>query len=72
LILLRIWITSDLFYAKTAEKPSFALGEATHSFLNHTFKFPGRVTWNDVTITMVDPGPASGDAENSTTVLLLL
>ena len=56
---------SVLFYAKTAQKPSFSLGEATHAFLNHTFKFPGRVTWNDVTITMVDPGPNTGDAENS-------
>jgi hypothetical protein len=50
---------SILYYAKTANKPSFTLGETTHSYLNHTFKFPGRVTWNDVTITMVDPGPAT-------------
>ena len=55
-----------LFYAKTAAKPSFTLGETTHAFLNHTFKFPGRVTWNDVTITMVDPGPSTGDSETST------
>lgn len=53
--------TSLLFYAKTANKPSFTLGETTHSYLNHTFKFPGRVTWNDITITMVDPGPDTGD-----------
>ena len=55
--------SSVLFYAKTAAKPSFTLGEATHAFLNHTFKFPGRVTWNDVTITMVDPGPNTGVSE---------
>ena len=59
--------SSDLFYAKTADKPSFTLGETTHSFLNHNFKFPGRVTWNDVTIAMVDPGPSTGDSETSTT-----
>jgi hypothetical protein len=59
--------SSDLFYAKTADKPSFTLGETKHSFLNHDFKFPGRVSWNDVSIAMVDPGPKSGDAETSTT-----
>ena len=59
--------SSDLFYAKTADKPSFTLGETTHSFLNHNFKFPGRVTWNDVTIAMVDPGPSTGDSETSPT-----
>ena len=51
---------SVLFYAKTADKPSFTLGETSHNFLNHTFKFPGRVTWNDITIAMVDPGPNTG------------
>jgi len=56
---------SMLYYAKTANKPSFSLGETTHSYLNHTFKFPGRVTWNDVTITMVDPGPNNGTAAAS-------
>ena len=57
---------SILYYAKTANKPSFSLGETTHSYLNHTFKFPGRVTWNDVTITMVDPGPKTSDAAATT------
>jgi hypothetical protein len=26
-----------------------------HQFLNYEFNYPGRVTWNDVTITLVDP-----------------
>ena len=52
-----------LFYAKTADKPSFTLGETSHNFLNHTFKFPGRVTWNDITIAMVDPGPNTDEAD---------
>jgi hypothetical protein len=62
--------TNGLWYAKTSDKPSFSLGEATHAFLNHTFKFPGRVTWNDVTITMVDPGPGSGAANSGLAVAL--
>lgn len=44
-----------LWYAKTATKPSFAIAAAEHKFLNHTFYYPGSVTWNDVTITLVDP-----------------
>ena len=44
-----------LWYAKTAAKPSFAIAAAEHKYLNHTFYYPGSVTWNDITITMVDP-----------------
>ena len=44
-----------LWFAKTAAKPSFAIAAAEHKYLNHTFYYPGSVTWNDITITMVDP-----------------
>jgi hypothetical protein len=47
--------TSILWYAKTANKPSFTLSTAEHKYLNHTFYYPGSVTWNEVTVTMVDP-----------------
>ena len=43
------------WYAKTAQKPSFAIANAEHKYLNHTFYYPGGVTWNSITITMVDP-----------------
>ena len=43
------------WYAKTAAKPSFAIANAEHKYLNHTFYYPGSVTWNPITITMVDP-----------------
>ena len=43
------------WYAKTAAKPSFAIANAEHKYLNHTFYYPAGVTWNPVTITMVDP-----------------
>tara|TARA_R110001592_G_scaffold180331_1_gene422572 strand:+ start:391 stop:975 length:585 start_codon:yes stop_codon:yes gene_type:complete len=46
---------AKLWYAKTATKPSFAINAAEHKYLNHTFYYPGNVTWNDVTVTMVDP-----------------
>ena len=43
------------FIAKTVTKPAFSVGTSTHNFLQHQFHFPGRVTWNDVQMTLVDP-----------------
>ena len=43
------------WYAKTAGKPSFTIASSEHKYLNHTFYYPGSVTWNSITITMVDP-----------------
>lgn len=41
---------------KTAGRPNVEISTgATHQFLAHTFKFPGRVQWNDIDITLVDP-----------------
>ncbi len=47
--------SSTVWYAKTATKPSFSVATTEHKYLNHTFYYPGTVTWNDVTITLVDP-----------------
>jgi hypothetical protein len=44
-----------LWYAKTAAKPSFTIAAAEHKYLNHTFYYPGSVTWNTISVTMVDP-----------------
>jgi hypothetical protein len=46
---------TSLWYAKTATKPSFSIATTEHKYLNHTFFYPGTVTWNDVSITLVDP-----------------
>ena len=35
-------------------RPSFEVGESEHNYINHKFYYPGRVTWNDVTFSMVD------------------
>jgi hypothetical protein len=43
------------WYAKTAQKPSFTIAESEHKYLNHTFYYPGGITWSPVAITMVDP-----------------
>lgn len=44
-----------LWYAKTVTKPSFQIAAAEHKYLNHTFYYPGSVTWQDVSVTLVDP-----------------
>mgnify|MGYP003121460188 CR=1 FL=1 len=44
------------FVAKTVTKPKVSITTVPHMFLDHEFKYPGRVTWDPVTVTMVDPG----------------
>jgi hypothetical protein len=44
------------FVAKTVTKPKITVSTVPHMFLDHEFKFPGRVTWDPISITMVDPG----------------
>ena len=39
-------------------KPSYTVASSEHTYLNHKFYYPGAVTWNDITLTLVDPvGP---------------
>lgn len=42
--------------AKKATKPSFSISETEHVYINHKFYYPGRVEWNTVDVTFVDPG----------------
>jgi len=35
-------------------KPQFQ-GQVTHQFLGHQFKFPGKLNWQDVNVTLVEP-----------------
>lgn len=45
---------------KTVTKPVITVNSFAHNFMDHEFKFPGRATWSNVTITMVDPHGSSG------------
>jgi len=47
--------TSVVWYAKKCDKPTFSLSESEHKYLMHTFYFPGKITWNEITATIVDP-----------------
>lgn len=42
------------FLIKKVTKPSFSISESEHKFLNHTFYYPGKLTWNEVSFTIVD------------------
>ena len=45
----------ELSYAvRSADRPSYTIGETEHRFFNHTFYYPGRMTWNTITLTFVD------------------
>ena len=43
------------WYAKSVTKPQVTVAAEKHQFLNHTFYYPGSVTWNEVSIMLVDP-----------------
>jgi len=48
--------TSNLTWlVKTCEKPKLNVSSIPHKYLNHTFNYPGRVVWNPIAITLVDP-----------------
>ncbi|MAK56328.1 MAG: hypothetical protein CML17_10880 [Pusillimonas sp.] len=50
------------YYVKEVKKPTFQMeGGPQIKYIQHAFKYPGRVVWQDVTVTVVDPG-GSDDA----------
>lgn len=51
------------YICKSVAKPKITVGETEHKFINHTFYYPGGVTYEPITITMVDPAnPHSSQA----------
>ncbi len=40
---------------KTASKPKANVSLIEHQYIDRTFKYPGRVTWDPITVTLVDP-----------------
>jgi len=59
-----------VWYAKSCGKPTINVSSDTeHKYLGHTFKFPGSVTWDDIEVTLVDPG---GDDDAATSLLAIV
>lgn len=44
-----------VWYAKKVNQPQITIGEASHDFLIHKFYWPGKVEWNEIDMTLVDP-----------------
>tara|TARA_Y100000034_G_scaffold135372_1_gene207054 strand:+ start:767 stop:1402 length:636 start_codon:yes stop_codon:yes gene_type:complete len=44
-----------VWFAKKVAKPKFEISETEHTFLTHKFFYPGRVTWSEIDLTLVDP-----------------
>lgn len=42
------------YWAKSVTKPSFEISTNEYQLINHKFKYPGTLTWNDITISIVD------------------
>lgn len=57
-----------LWWAKTVTIPAYDVSEVEHNYLDNRFYFPGRVTWNEVSMTLVDP--ISVDAVTQTNKIL--
>ena len=45
----------ETYAIKSVKKPSFTVSEVPHQYIAHTFYFPGRITWNTIDVTFVDP-----------------
>jgi len=47
--------TTDFWWwVKSCTLPSYEIAMSEYQLVNHKFKYPGMLVWNDVTITMVD------------------
>ena len=43
------------WWAKTIKIPAFSVESVEHHYLDNKYNFPGRVTWEDCEMTLVDP-----------------
>jgi len=51
------------YYIKSVKKPNFSIeGTQEVKYIGHTFKYPGRVKWEDLTVTVIDPGSPDATA----------
>ena len=48
------------FLARSVDRPSYTITDNPHQFFNHTFYYPGRITWNTISLTLVDPVNPNG------------
>ena len=44
-----------VWWAKKVAKPNFTIAESKHVYIGHTFYYPGKVEWQSIAMTLVDP-----------------
>lgn len=59
---------SIIWWAKKIGKPNYTVAESKHVYLGHTFYYPGKVEWQEISMTLVDPA----DAVNKQDALLMI
>lgn len=47
----RLW-----WWAKSIDKPSYDIDSQEYKLINHKYKYPGIISWNDIKVTIVDTG----------------
>lgn len=47
-------LSNITFMVSKSKKPSYTMETKTHNVLNHVFKFPGVVKWDDLDVTFID------------------
>jgi len=57
-----------VWWAKTVTVPSYDVSETEHDFMDNKYYYPGRVTWSEINMTLVDP--VSPDATGRTLKIL--
>ena len=55
----RITMGEQLWYAKSVQLPSYEITSQAFQLVNHKFKYPGLLTWNDIQITLVEAGTSA-------------
>ena len=53
---------------RSVKKPSFSVGNVAHQYINHTFFYPGRVSWSPIDVSFVDPGGV-GEADSADQIM---
>jgi hypothetical protein len=45
----------ESFVIKSVDKPGFSINETSHNFYGHYFYYPGQLSWDELSVTLVDP-----------------
>ena len=61
----------NMFFATKVKRPVATVSKKEHKYLNHTFNYPGRVTWEPITLTLVDTAGGGSDSGYNSMLALM-